>query len=70
MKITDKNGTRYVVRNRKGQCFAAVFPGDLDDRQVAARLVCGDAAFFPFNKKKWEFNWNHPAAGRPRHFRR
>jgi hypothetical protein len=70
MKITNHKGSHYVLRQRKGQWFAAAFSGDLDDRQIRSRVVCGDAAFFPFNKKKWEFDWNHPSAGRIEHFRR
>lgn len=69
VKIILKNGAKYVLRKRKGQQYAAAFEADLDNRQIFSRIVQGEAAFFPFNTKKWEFDWSKDD-GKPKHFRR
>ncbi len=69
MKIINHKGARYVLRKVKGKLFAAAFNADLDDRQIKSWMMNGDAAFFPFNKETWEFEWEK-SDGKPRYIRR
>lgn len=69
MRIILRNGTKHVLRTKNGQCYAAVFEASLDDRQIKSRMMQGEAAFFPFNRKTWQFDWSR-GTGRPLKIRR
>jgi hypothetical protein len=69
MRIHTIRGAKYVKRYRKGHCFAAVFSGDTNDRQVASAMAQGEAAFFPFNETTGQFDWAK-GTGKPLRFKR
>lgn len=58
MKIqTLSNGSRLVLRYRKGRCYACVWASDTTDKQIASQMRMGDANFFPYNESTGEFIW-------------
>ncbi len=69
MRIYTVRDAKYVLRRVGKQVYAAAFSMDMDERQIKSWMMKGDAAFFPFDKETWEFDWSK-VDGRPRYIRR